>query len=110
MCVQIFHMVNIDVPAGVGAPPLDTTQFLKLNVGKCEVIVFSYDRSATSVECSVGGELVLVGGTGEHLGYCWRGDLLSSRAVQENIKRARGVSSCLAVLVSIRVLCLHGQL
>ena len=25
MCVQIFHMVNIDVPAGVGAPPLDTT-------------------------------------------------------------------------------------
>ena len=25
VCVQIFHMVNIDVPAGVGAPPLDTT-------------------------------------------------------------------------------------
>jgi len=25
MCVQIFHMVSIDVPAGVGAPPLDTT-------------------------------------------------------------------------------------
>ena len=24
MCVQIFHMVNIDVPAGVGAPPLNT--------------------------------------------------------------------------------------
>ena len=24
MCVQSFHMVNIDVPAGVGAPPLDT--------------------------------------------------------------------------------------
>ena len=23
-CVQIFHMVNIDVPAGVGAPPLNT--------------------------------------------------------------------------------------
>ena len=23
MCVQTFHMVNIDVPAGVGAPPLD---------------------------------------------------------------------------------------
>ena len=21
MCVQSFHMVNIDVPAGVGAPP-----------------------------------------------------------------------------------------
>ena len=25
MCVQIFHMVNIDVPVRVGAPPLDTT-------------------------------------------------------------------------------------
>ena len=25
MCVQIFHMVNINVPAGVCAPPLDTT-------------------------------------------------------------------------------------
>ena len=24
MCVQIFHMVNIDVPAGVGGPSLDT--------------------------------------------------------------------------------------
>jgi len=24
MCVQNFHMVNIDVPAGAGAPPLDT--------------------------------------------------------------------------------------
>ena len=24
-CVQIFHMVSIDVPAGVGAPPVNTT-------------------------------------------------------------------------------------
>ena len=24
MCVQIFHMVNIDVPAGDDAPPLNT--------------------------------------------------------------------------------------
>ena len=24
MSVQIFHMVTIDVPASVGAPPLDT--------------------------------------------------------------------------------------
>ena len=24
MCMQIFHMVNIDVTAGVGIPPLDT--------------------------------------------------------------------------------------
>ena len=25
MCVKFFHMVSIDVPAGVGAPPLNTT-------------------------------------------------------------------------------------
>ena len=48
--------------------------FLKLNVGKCEVIVFSTDRSATSVECSVDGKLVPVGETGKCLGYWWRGD------------------------------------
>ena len=24
MCVQSFHMMNIYVPAGAGAPPLDT--------------------------------------------------------------------------------------
>ena len=28
MCVQTFHMVNINVPASVGAPPLDTTFLL----------------------------------------------------------------------------------
>ena len=26
MCAQIFNIMNIDVPAGVGAPPLDTQQ------------------------------------------------------------------------------------
>ena len=25
MCAQFFHMVSIDVPAGVGAPPLNAT-------------------------------------------------------------------------------------
>ena len=25
MCVQFLHMVSIDVPASVGAPPLNTT-------------------------------------------------------------------------------------
>ena len=31
MCVQIFHMVNNDVPASVGAPPLSTQLLLLLN-------------------------------------------------------------------------------
>ena len=29
-CVQIVHMVKIDMPAGVGAPPLDTTSEIML--------------------------------------------------------------------------------
>ena len=28
--MQIFYMVNIDVPAGVGGPPLDTQLLLHL--------------------------------------------------------------------------------
>ena len=31
MCVESFHVVNIDVPAGVGAPLLDT-QILNMQV------------------------------------------------------------------------------
>ena len=31
MCEQIFHMVNNDVPASVGAPPLSTQLLLLLN-------------------------------------------------------------------------------
>ena len=53
--------------------------FSKLNVGKCEVIAFLNDRSATSVECSIDGELVSVA---------------SSRPVENIIKQ--GVSSSLA--------------
>jgi len=36
MCVQIFHIMNIDVPAGVGAPP--TRQ--PLNCRFCEGILW----------------------------------------------------------------------
>ena len=31
LCVEIFHMMNIHVPAGVGAPPLNT-QLLNMQV------------------------------------------------------------------------------
>ena len=33
MCVQFFHMVSIDVPAGVGAPQLNTTAGNVGNIG-----------------------------------------------------------------------------
>ena len=28
VCVEIFHIMNIDVPPGVGAPPLQHTTFI----------------------------------------------------------------------------------
>ena len=31
VCTKIFHMVNIDVPAGVGGPPLNKTSCTFLN-------------------------------------------------------------------------------
>ena len=61
---------------------------MKFNVGKCEVIVFSTDRSTTTVECSIDGEVIPAVDAGKCLGYWWRRDLMSSRAVQENIKKA----------------------
>ena len=36
VCEEVFHIMNIDVPAGVGAPPLDT----QLHVRKVLVFVF----------------------------------------------------------------------
>ena len=57
--------------------------FLKLIVAKYEVIVFSTDMSETTVECSIDGD------AGKCLGYWWRRDLMSTRAFQENIKKAR---------------------
>ena len=39
MCAQFFHMVSIDVPAGVGAPPLNTTSNhqVPINVYECRL-------------------------------------------------------------------------
>ena len=40
MCVQIFHLVNIDVTAGVGAPPLDTQ--LRLQIARYDFSCHEY--------------------------------------------------------------------
>ena len=41
MCVQSFHMVNIDVPAGVGAPPLDTQLSIVYTIGNQQFVPYS---------------------------------------------------------------------
>ena len=62
---------------------------LKLNTNKCEIVVFSRDRSFTPPSCEVEGSEMPVGDVGKCLGYWWKGDLLATRSVDENIKKAR---------------------
>ena len=64
--------------------------FLKLNVGKCEVVMFSRGCSVDVPECVVDGSVSLpAGDIGRCLGFWWKGDLLATRSVDENIKKAR---------------------
>ena len=64
--------------------------FLKLNVLKCEVIVFgSGNGSVDSPNCVVGGGALPVRDTVKCLGYWWNKDLVALKCVDENIKKAR---------------------
>ena len=64
--------------------------FLKLNVQKCVVVVFDRGQSCDVLpECEIDGSVLPSGYEGKCLGYWWRGDLLASRAVEENIQKAR---------------------
>ena len=40
-------------------------------------------------ECSIDGELIPAGDVGKCLGYWWREDLMATRAVEENMKKAQ---------------------
>ena len=64
------------------------TNFLKLNVDKCEVIVFGA-TGGVGPNCEVGGCVLPVSSEGKCLGGWWRWNLLASRCVEENIKKAR---------------------
>ena len=64
------------------------TNFLKLNVDKCEVIVFGA-TGGVGPNCEVGGCVLPVSSEGKCLGFWWRWNLLASRCVEENIKKAR---------------------
>ena len=60
---------------------------LRLNVQKCEIVVFSRSKMKQFPECSIDGELIPAGDVGKCLGYWWREDLMATRAVEENIKK-----------------------
>ena len=64
--------------------------FLKLNVQKCEIVMFSHGRSAGVIpQCEVDGSQIPVRNAAKCLGYWWRGDMMALRSVEENIRRAR---------------------
>ncbi len=63
--------------------------FLKLNLSKCEVVVFTRNQQVALPVCEVEGSVLPASGEGKCLGYWWKGDLLATRAVEENIKKAR---------------------
>ena len=63
--------------------------FLKLNLSKCEVVVFTRSQQGALPVCEVEGSVLPASGEGKCLGFWWKGDLLATRAVEENIKKAR---------------------
>ena len=58
---------------------------LKLNVSKCEIVLFSKQPSTALPVCEVDGSVMPAGDVGKCLG---KGDLSASRSVEENIREA----------------------
>jgi hypothetical protein len=52
--------------------------FLKLNVAKCEIVIFFRGHSAEVPECEVDGSVLPAGDVGKCLGLWWKGDLLAT--------------------------------
>ena len=61
--------------------------FLKLNVGKCEVVMFSRGCSVDVPGCVVDCSVLPAGDIGRCLGFWWKGDLLAARSVGETSRK-----------------------
>ena len=63
---------------------------LKLNVSKCEIVLFSNHSPAAQLPvCEVDGAVMPAGDVGKCLGYWWSGDLSSSKSIEDNINKSR---------------------
>ena len=72
--------------------------FLKLNVEKCEIVMFSHGRGAAMIpQCEVDGSQIPVRNAAMCLGYWWRGDMMASRSVEEKSRRHASLSSTMGV-------------
>ena len=60
--------------------------FLKLNG---EVVVFARGHQTAAPVCEVEGSVLPVGDTGRCLGVWWKGDLMATKSIEENIRKAR---------------------
>ena len=59
MCVQCFHMVNIDVPARVHAPPLDSQELMSGETTKeCVTTAYAWVPSKSQMEITLNGTRV----------------------------------------------------
>ena len=58
---------------------------LRLNVSKCEIVLFSQNRNIVPPVCEVEGTVMPAGEVGKCLGYWWKGDLFATKSVDENI-------------------------
>ena len=62
---------------------------LRLNVSKCEIVLFSKDRNVTLPKCVIEGSITPAGDVAKCLGFWRRGDLLATKSIDENIQKAR---------------------
>ena len=80
---------------------------LKLNVSKCEIVLFSSQKSIAFPVCEVEGSVMPAGDVVKCLGYWWRGDLDASTSIDEKIRKARRAFSNLVALVCFWVMLVH---
>ena len=62
---------------------------LRLNVNKCEMLSFQRIPTLTYCLMEVEGMVMPAGDTRKYLGYWWKGDLLATKSVEENVQKAR---------------------
>ena len=67
--------------------------FLKLNIEKCEVIVFTRSHQEDAPVCEIEGTFLPVSDPGKCLGVWWKGNLMATNPLKRTSRRQEGLSS-----------------